>query len=1068
MGVAVSAPPPAAPAAPAAQKCRVLRSLERKAALAAQSVNTNMRDRLLPVAPAAWSADAFQRAWWRLRADHVAGVAREGLEDASRGEQDARAVVMRVQKAVVQQFAKSSAELEASLKAAREDVETAAGARFEAGEGAAQSRARWGDLQKQLEARRSFLSRVEVEALRQRAADAAERQRLEANIVAAREQIAELRAAAASAHRLERAHQLEEASRDASQRQQARCNAAAKVNEESACQLEEAALARIKERLERAQEANKNLEKRIQIEVARDKVEAELKCVGLENQISNLRAHISSSLTPRVLAAERERDRLHGWASVRPAYAAAESIFSAVLARLAKTVHTCLAQIEADTSTIESKTSNNAILRQRLEDRQRGLALSQRKQDRLAHVMRRTVKEIATAQESFVQGRRTEAQLKSACEDLMAAEQRNSDKAAWLRAQREGRSKAANNAATRARTRNRGGTEEGQEREQQQQHLEEGEQEDSRHPLPPSPTLKQHALHPLAVKIAAYQRHGVLLRAMLSRLRARAQDQKRTGKTTIEKNLSMWKEENLVVEREAEAIDRERAHVAREEVGVAEASLQGLASTRLEYAQNIRELSDRIETSGRKVADLENMVTERTGEGKELCRAAKKLRPVLEKANRLATDLATSVAEVTASLQERKAEAADMLREKDATTARCKSHQTSIARLEIKRAELTEACEAVAIALAAKETEIERKKALAKVTMGDWSVTKERAENKSLHVAIKRGKEDLSDLQMLERQVENERAVNSAPSSRADGGKVETVAAAEGDGSEQHTAPMSASLEDRVKAVERSLEEALAEKQRWVAASVDVKRRCRRQIEKDEIVSEALADELKALDTRATDMNERVQQWESDYATWKKEVAEAHAKALAEAAKEEADRKAEEEAGAEAEAEAQAQAQAQAEAQTKAEGEEREEKREAGAAENDAVAAGKNTTTKKKKQKTKKKKKKKSPTKNKTETKKKATKKTAAEIEHAQKEKEFEERRMQCVTEMTAMQADMKRLSEVNYKYGSGGSTVETDGMVEKLRGTVASAHLVANVEKAGGGDVAGGDDSSIVGDDRS
>ena len=66
------------------------------------------------------------------------------------------------------------------------------------------------------------------------------------------------------------------------------------------------------------------------------------------------------------------------------------------------------------------------------------------------------------------------------------------------------------------------------------------------------------------------------------------------------------------------------------------------------------------------------------------------------------------------------------------------------------------------------------------------------------------------------------------------------------------------------------------------------------------------------------------------------------------------------------------------------------------------------------------------------------------------------------------MQADMKRLSEVNYKYGSGGSTVETDGMVEKLRGTVASAHLVANVEKAGGGDVAGGDDSSIVGDDRS
>ena len=59
-------------------------------------------------------------------------------------------------------------------------------------------------------------------------------------------------------------------------------------------------------------------------------------------------------------------------------------------------------------------------------------------------------------------------------------------------------------------------------------------------------------------------------------------------------------------------------------------------------------------------------------------------------------------------------------------------------------------------------------------------------------------------------------------------------------------------------------------------------------------------------------------------------------------------------------------------------------------------------------------------------------------------------------------------VSRLNYKYGSGGSTVETDGMVEKLRGTVASAHLVANVEKAGGGDVAGGDDSSIVGDDRS
>ena len=100
--------------------------------------------------------------------------------------------------------------------------------------------------------------------------------------------------------------------------------------------------------------------------------------------------------------------------------------------------------------------------------------------------------------------------------------------------------------------------------------------------------------------------------------------------------------------------------------------------------------------------------------------------------------------------------------------------------------------------------------------------------------------------------------------------------------------------------------------------------------------------------------------------------------------------------------------------------------------------------------------------------KKKATKKTAAEIEHAQKKKEFEERRMQCVTEMAAMEADMKRLSEENDKYGSGGSTGETDGMVEKLRGTVASAHLVANVEKVGGGDVAGGDDNSNVGDDRS
>ena len=153
---------PKGPCLSASAECRVLRSLERKAALADQS----MRDRLLPVAPAAaWSASAFQRAWWRLRADHVAGAAREALEDASRGEQDARAVVIKVQKVVVQQFAKRSAQLEASLKAAREDVETAANARFEAGEGAAQSRARWEDLQKQLEARRSFVSRVEAEAL---------------------------------------------------------------------------------------------------------------------------------------------------------------------------------------------------------------------------------------------------------------------------------------------------------------------------------------------------------------------------------------------------------------------------------------------------------------------------------------------------------------------------------------------------------------------------------------------------------------------------------------------------------------------------------------------------------------------------------------------------------------------------------------------------------------------------------------------------------------------------------------------------------------------------------------
>ena len=204
-------------------------------------------------------------------------------------------------------------------------------------------------------------------------------------------------------------------------------------------------------------------------------------------------------------------------------------------------------------------------------------------------------------------------------------------------------------------------------------------------------------------------------------------------------------------------------------------------------------------------------------------------------------------------------------------------------------------------------------------------------------------------------------------------------------------------------------------------------------MERDEIVHEALKDELKALDARASELTDRVQQWESDVATWKKEIAEAEAMALAKSVKEEAERLSKE----------------MAEETSKGDA----EGNELGAAGNDDKPGVKTSPTNEKKNKYEKKK-----TKKKSAAKKKAqkkAKKTAAEIERALKEEEFEERRMQCIADIKAIQADMERLSEYNDEDGSKGTTDEADGMVEKLRGTVATANLFfANkIESGGDGD---------------
>ena len=72
--------------------------------------------------------------------------------------------------------------------------------------------------------------------------------------------------------------------------------------------------------------------------------------------------------------------------------------------------------------------------------------------------------------------------------------------------------------------------------------------------------------------------------------------------------------------------------------------------------------------------------------------------------------------------------------------------------------------------------------------------------------------------------------------------------------------------------------------------------------------------------------------------------------------------------------------------------------------------------------------------------------KTVAEMQEMKKQEEFEEARKRCVEDLQAMQGALQRLSELNSENLLSIDEECPDGLVEKLRGEVASAHLVANV----------------------
>ena len=162
--------------------------------------------------------------------------------------------------------------------------------------------------------------------------------------------------------------------------------------------------------------------------------------------------------------------------------------------------------------------------------------------------------------------------------------------------------------------------------------------------------------------------------------------------------------------------------------------------------------------------------------------------------------------------------------------------------------------------------------------------------------------------------------------------------------------------------------------------------------------SETQAGELAALDSQAQELNNRVEKWESDYSTWKKQIAEAKAKAMAAKEKLESDKATKKE-----------------EAET-----------QSAKSESDTGAPGEKTKRKKKNSKSKKKK----------------SRKTAEEEQEMKKQKEFEEARARCVVDLQAMQDVMERLSELNSVNPLSDNIQSREGMVEKLRDEVASAHV--------------------------
>ena len=943
-------------------KSRTVRCLERKAA----ETKKSKHDQLLPIS-GEWTANSFQQLWWRILSENTIQDIQDRLDDTLYSVQHARAVTSSLQKEIVQSFVSDFAKAESDLKHAQEDVESASQERSEALEQLSKSRRKVHEIKFKLQNQKSFLDRFQSEIHNRKQDAEAQKNIVKTETTRAREELVMLQKELESLRRQSLA-QKESAHLDERRRiKLEQSQLASQVQESLNLDLEKKKLSSLKERKERIDGLNKELKKQLNVQNLLEKTNTELKRIEIEKEIYELQSRISTTIIPRLNSAERERDKLQIFAQTRPAYTAAGVAFSGEFAKLFQYV----TQLDSEAELIESRAKEgmqyNFSYSQRLDDEERGIELRKRKQKRLNQIMKMTVDEIAEAEESYAEKRLREMRMQTKHNDLAATIEKDKKAAAAHKRQRDVETKTFTMAASDA-----------------------SEHQNDDH--------QQGKLHPLAVSLTALRRHGDLLRSMLERLRTRVKEQKQVGQEVIKNNLSTWEEENLVVLRETEAVQQELDQVAREDSKKANSTLHHVVSRQRELSHRIKELTDLIESESMKCKTLETAVSTRKEEGKELRRAAKQLRPLLEKSNRLSTDMATSVAEAKASLGDKKAELASMRKERDTVTTRCEDRLQEIKRLKGNQTELTKACEEASTRLSAKKCEIEANKLRAQKQLGDWSVTAERSQNKKLKAKINKSKEDLSDLEMLERQVAQER--ESRENSLKDGYSKAN------------------NLTKLVHDAEKTLEEHEASNRTLQNECILTKQKCRRKTEKDNWRSDVLTERLRDFSSRAESIEKRVQAWKTDFAAWKDSLNE-------EKARKEQEGGDEPQAASESPARVNEKISLNQEEMSEAEKDAIEQKSTEKKGNTKPKSKGKTT-----KKQPKKKKKKKNQAKN----------ERSSLDEVAVKEKIFLDRRFTIMKDMSALEAELKSLSDENDRADCEGR----EGLVKKLREEVAAANTTS------------------------